>query len=117
MPEPAPFRIATEKITAVLRTSDQLIVGQLHARPQKRLKDEMNHVSDRFIAVTAARVHDVTGTRLLYETSFLLVSNAHVVSITPVSALTQLGDPEWVNAVLGNPPAALPVSRNADRLS
>jgi hypothetical protein len=117
MPEPTPFRIATETIAAVVRTPDQLIVGQLHARPQKRLKDEMNHVSDRFIAVTAARVHDVSGTRLLYETSFLLLANAHVVSITPVSALTELGDPEWVRAVLGNPPVALPAIRPADRLS
>ena len=30
----------------------------LHARPQKRLKDELNGNSDHFLALTAARVYD-----------------------------------------------------------
>jgi hypothetical protein len=107
MPDPTPVaaRIATETIAAVVRTPDQLIVGQLHARPKKRLKDEMNHVSDRFIAVTAARVYDASGTRMLYETSFLLLSNAHIVSITPMSAVTRFGEVEWASALLDGTPA------------
>ena len=84
----------------MIRTADQLVVGQLHSHPQKRLKDEMNHVSDRFIAVTAARVYDAAGSRLLYETSFLLLSNAHLVSVTPVSAVTEMGDAAWGAAVM-----------------
>ncbi len=92
--------VAKETIAAILRTPDQLIVGRLHARPQKRLKDEMNHFSDRFIAVTAARVFDASGTRLLYEASFLLVSNAHLVSVTPVSAVASFGDASWGKSVM-----------------
>ncbi len=87
--------VTKESIAVLLRTPDQLIVGQLHARPQKRLKDEMNHVSDRFVALTAARVYDAAGTRMLYEASFVLLSNAHIVSITPLSAVEQFGDAEW----------------------
>jgi hypothetical protein len=97
--------VTKESIAAILRTQDQLIVGQLHARPQKRLKDEMNHVSDRFIALTEARVYDASGTRFLYETGFLLLSNAHIVSITPVSAVEQFGDSEWARSVLGAAPS------------
>jgi hypothetical protein len=108
--------VAKESIAAVVRTADQLIVGQLHARPQKRLKDEMNHVSDRFIAITDARVFDAAGTRLLFETGFILVSNAHIVSIAPVSAVSQFGDVTWASSALAVDPAALK-PRPVDRVS
>jgi len=91
--------VAKESIAAVIRTPDQLIVAQLHARPQKRLKDEMNHVSDRFIALTDARVYDSGGARLLCEAAFMLLSNAHIVSITPVSAIERCGDGEWSRVI------------------
>jgi hypothetical protein len=94
--------VAKESIGAIVRTADQLIVGQIHARPQKRLKDEMNHLSDKFIAITDARVYDAAGTSLLYETAFMLVSNAHIVSLTPLSAVAQFGDSIWGRAV-GSP--------------
>ena len=108
--------VAKESIAAVVRTADQLIVGQLHARPQKRLKDEMNHVSDRFIAITDARVYDGGGTRLLYETAFILISNAHIVSIAPISAVSQFGDVSWASSALAGDAAALE-PRAIDRAS
>ena len=82
-----PFRVPTERIEAVVRTSVQVVVGRLHAEPGKRLKDEMNHTSMWFIAVTDARVYDPGGA-FLYETAFLLVANEHIVSITPRQSLT-----------------------------
>jgi uncharacterized protein DUF6812 len=84
---PAPY-VVKESIAAAILTSHQLIVGHLHAHPQKRLKDEMNRISDRYIAVTQARVYDTAGASLLYEASFLLVSNESVVTVTPLSAIT-----------------------------
>jgi hypothetical protein len=68
--------VAKESIAVLGRTADQLVVGHIHARLQKRLKDEKNGVSDRFLAVTAARVYDAGGTRLLYEATFLLVQSS-----------------------------------------
>jgi hypothetical protein len=95
--------IAKESIGAILRTTDQLIVGQLHARQQKRLKDELNHISDRFVAITDARVYDANGTRLCYEASFLLVSIQHILTVTPVAAVARYGDVVWRDAVLSSP--------------
>jgi hypothetical protein len=108
--------VAKESIAAVVRTADQLIVGQVHARPSKRLKDEMNHVSDRFIAITDARVYDSSGSRLLFETAFILVSNAHIVSIAPVSAVTMFGEVPWASDALAGDPATLK-PRPIDRVS
>jgi hypothetical protein len=91
---PRPLRIPTERIEAVIRTGDQLIVGRLHAEPGKRLKDEMNHTSTRFIAITDARVYDAAGRALLYESDFLLLANDHIVSVTPRDSVTG-GQAPW----------------------
>jgi hypothetical protein len=90
---PRPLRVPTERIEALVRTSAQLIVGRLHAEPGKRLKDEMNHISTRFIAITDARVYDPAGV-LLYETDFLLLANDHIVSVTPRQSVTA-GQAPW----------------------
>ena len=91
---PRPLRVPTERIEALIRTGDQLIVGRLHAEPGKRLKDEMNHTSTRFIAITGARVYDAAGRELLYETDFLLLANDHIVSVTPRQSVTA-GQAPW----------------------
>jgi hypothetical protein len=94
---PRPLRVPTERIEAVVRTGDQLIVGRLHAEPGKRLKDEMNHDSTRFIAITEARVYDAARRELLYRTDFLLVANSHIVSVTPRQSVTE-GQEPWTDA-------------------
>jgi hypothetical protein len=89
-----PLHVPTERIEAIVRTSDLLVVGRLHAEPGKRLKDEMNHTSTRFIAVTDARVYDSRGGQLLYEAEFLLLANEHIVSVTPRGSVTA-GQAPW----------------------
>jgi hypothetical protein len=82
-----PLFVPTETVAVAVRTADQLLVGYLHARPQKRLKDELNSNSDHFLALTGARVYDAEGSRLLYESSVVLLDNASIVTVTPLSAL------------------------------
>jgi hypothetical protein len=94
---PRPLRVPTERIEALIRTGDQLIVGRLHAEPGKRIKDEMNHNSTRFIAITDARVYDAAGLDLLYKTDFLLLANDHIVSVTPRQSVTS-GRAPWTEA-------------------
>jgi hypothetical protein len=91
---PRPLRVPTERIEALIRTHDELIVGRLHAQPGKRLKDEMNTDSARFIAITDARVYDAASHELLYEADFLLLANDHVVSVTPRQSV-MAGQPPW----------------------
>ena len=94
---PRPLRVPTDRIEALVRTGDQLIVGRVHAEPGKRLKDEMNHSSTRFIAITDARVYDAAGRELLYKADFLLVANSHIVSVTPRQSITA-GQAPWSDA-------------------
>ena len=83
-----PLHVPTERIEALIRAGDQLIVGRLHAEPGKRLKDEMNQTSTRFIAITDAHVYDAASRKLLYATDFLLLANGHIVTVTPRQSVT-----------------------------
>ena len=74
-------------MAVAVRMPDQLLVGFLHARPQKRLKDELNGNSDHFLALTSARVYDGAGSRLLYESSVVLLDSGSIVSVSPISAI------------------------------
>ena len=86
-PTQRPLFVPTETMAVAVRTPDQLLVGFLHARPQKRLKDELNGNSDHFLALTSARVYDGAGSRLLYESSVVLLDSGSIVSVTPISAI------------------------------
>jgi hypothetical protein len=105
VPDPyRPLRVPTDRIAAAIRTRGEVIVGRLHAEPGKRLKDEMNHSSTRFIAVTEARVYDATGRDLLYATDFLLVANDQIVTVTPLDSVTS-GRAPWRSDAPADPPA------------
>ena len=93
-PAARPLFVPTQTTAVAVRTPDQLVIGLLHARPQKRLKDELNGNSDHFLALTTARVFDPTGTRLLYESSVVLLDSGSIISVTPLSAITE-GDGAW----------------------
>ena len=98
---PRPLFVPTETAGVAVRTADQLIVGLLHAHPHKRLKDELNGTSDRYLALTEARVYDSGGNRLLYEASVVLMASTHIVSVTPLSAVRP-GECSW-SALLAAP--------------
>ena len=49
-------RVAKDTLTAFIRTGDQIIVGHVYVRPDKRLKDDLSEDTSRFLAVTDARV-------------------------------------------------------------
>jgi hypothetical protein len=86
-PTQRPLFVPTETVGVAVRTPDQLLVGFLHARPQKRLKDELNGNSEHFMALTGARVYDGAGSRLLYESSVVLLDGNSIVSVTPLNAI------------------------------
>ena len=99
-----PLFVPTETCPVAIRTADQLLVGNLHARPQKRLKDELNGNSEHFLALTAARVYDGAGSRLLYESSVVLLDSASIVSVTPLSAVTET-EAAWSKLLESNEPS------------
>ncbi|HET9222677.1 MAG TPA: hypothetical protein VFO07_09245 [Roseiflexaceae bacterium] len=88
-------RVAKDTLTAFIRTNDQVIVGHVYVRPDKRLKDDLNEDSSRFLPVTDARVYDATSEKLLYHSSFLLIAFRHIIMITPLDALADVRPVPW----------------------
>jgi len=70
--------VVTKKPVSVhLQTSQNLIRGKVHIRPDERLKDELNQ-PEIFLAVTDASVFDLAG-NLLQQCSFLAVNRQHII--------------------------------------
>lgn len=92
----APFRLAKETMPVVVRAGDQLIVGELHVMPNKRLKDELNITKDAYIALTDARVYGADGTRLLFAAAVVMVSMSQIVCVAPLSAIKEPWDVAWL---------------------
>ena len=92
----APFRLAKETMPVVVRAGDQLVVGELHVMPNKRLKDELNITKDAFIALTDARVYEAEGTRLLFAAAVVMVSMSQIVCVAPLSAIKEAWDVAWL---------------------
>src|SRR5690349_16874560 len=63
-------RVAKDTLPAFIRTGDQVIVGHVYVRPEKRLKDDLSEDTSRFLPVTDARVYDAASEKLLYHSSF-----------------------------------------------
>lgn len=99
----APFRLAKETMPVVVRAGEQIIVGELHVMPNKRLKDELNITKDAFIALTDARVYEAQGSRLLFAAGVVMVSTAQIVCVAPLNAVKEPWDVAWLPAAARPP--------------
>jgi hypothetical protein len=88
-------RISKDMLPAFVRTANQIIVGHIYIRPERRLKDELNEDTSRYLPVTNAQIYDATSEQLLYQTAFLLVAYQHIIMISPLDALEQIRDVPW----------------------
>ena len=96
----APLRLAMEMMSVVVRAGNQLVVGELHVMPNKRLKDELNITKDAFIALTDARVYEAEGTQLLFAAAVVMVSMSQIVCVAPLNAVKEPWDVAWLPAAL-----------------
>ncbi|GAB4116501.1 MAG: hypothetical protein Fur005_21600 [Roseiflexaceae bacterium] len=90
-------RVAKDAMQVLIRTADQHIIGYVYVRPDKRMKDEINEDSARFLSITDAQVFHSDSDSLIYRTSFLLVSFTHIVSITPTEAISASRPAPWMD--------------------
>jgi len=88
-------RVAKDVLPAFIRTADQVIVGNIYARPDHRLKDELSEDSSRFLAVTDVRVYENGSERLLYHTALMLIAYEHIVMIGPLDAHKHIRNVPW----------------------
>ena len=74
--------VRKDEVPVLIQTTTNLIHGFIFLRPDMRVKDEMNHSPDKFIAVTQAEVYNAAG-QVLVRSSFLTVNKDHIIWIRP----------------------------------
>jgi hypothetical protein len=88
-------RVAKDTVPALIHTADQVIVGHVYVRPEKRLKDDLSDDTSRFLPVTDARVYKASDEALLYRSGFLLVAFQHIVMISPLEEMEDIRPVPW----------------------
>ncbi|MDT8897761.1 hypothetical protein QYE77_05735 [Thermanaerothrix sp. 4228-RoL] len=80
-------RVITKRpVNVVIQTPTHRIYGQVHVRPDERLKDELDQTG-AFLAVTEATIYDTTGEQIVLRTHFLALQVQQIVWITPLEEL------------------------------
>ncbi len=79
--------ITKETVETYIQTARHTIIGQIHVRPDQRLKDALNEEHEEFLAVTDASVYDLQGEQLLFQSGFLIISHQHIEFLSPVEAV------------------------------
>lgn len=88
-------RIVKDLLPAFIRTADHVIIGNMYARPEQRLKDELNEDTSRFLAITDARVYAADSEQLLYRSALMMVAYDHIVMLSPLEAHEHVRDVPW----------------------
>ena len=81
-------RIRTASVEVDIVTMHGVVHGFVHVKPDQRIKDELNHQGERFLAVTGAtlRGHLDASPR---EVGFVAVNKSHIITVVPVN------EPRW----------------------
>lgn len=88
-------RVTKDVVRSYVRTADYIVVGNVHVRPDQRIKDELDRDTSRFLPITDAIVYEAATSRQLYQTDFLLLTYQHVVMISPIDAFGEAGNAPW----------------------
>lgn len=73
-----------ERIKVTIATTMYRIEGQMHVLSGSRLTDALNSKSKDFVAITDAKVYDITGNQLLFEPSYLAIGRESITLVFPM---------------------------------
>ncbi len=82
--------ITKKPIAVIIQTSQQLIRGEIHIRPDDRLKDTLDRENTPFLAVTNAVVLNAQQEEL-YRSSVMMINVSQIIWIIPDSEIAQAG--------------------------
>ena len=69
--------ITKDPIPATIQTQSHRILGNIHVRPEERVKDTLNN-ADPFLAITDATVFG-PNEEILFQSDFLALNQNHIV--------------------------------------
>ncbi len=78
-----------DRLPVVFITECLRVEGEVHVRPGERLTDFMNAAEYQFIAVTHARVYNLSEGGKAYSVDFLNINRSSVIIGFPMSASGQ----------------------------
>ena len=73
--------ITKKSILTLVQTSTHLVRGNVHIRPDERLKNELDR-DELFLAVTEADILDANG-KVIHHTDFLAVRRTQIIWVMP----------------------------------
>ena len=82
--------ITKQPVEVLIQTTQHLIRGFIHIRPQGRIKDEINQ-DETFLAVTSAKVFDSQG-KTLYQSKFIAINRNQILWVLPIEDLEAEGE-------------------------
>ncbi len=77
-------------VKVIIQTTAQTIHGNIHIRPEQRVKDEING-GEPFIAVTDAQVFSADG-KALQKAEFLLINREQITWMIPIDEPRTTGE-------------------------
>ena len=69
-------------VAVIIQTTSNRILGNIHVRPEERIKDELDR-PEPTLAITNASIYDSTGKSLIYKTQFLAIQKNNLVWVLP----------------------------------
>ncbi|MCC6957910.1 MAG: hypothetical protein IT316_14015 [Anaerolineales bacterium] len=79
--------VTKEPVQVIIQTETNVVRGKIHTMPDRRLKDEINHL-DKFFVVTDAVVYNTTG-KEMYRCNFIAINLEKIIWILPEEELSQ----------------------------
>jgi hypothetical protein len=83
--------ITKKPVRVMIQTSSHLIQGDIHIKPDERIKDALQF-GDHYVAVTNACVYNGEG-KELYRCNFIALNQSHIVWLMPTDDLIEPGQP------------------------
>ena len=72
-----------DRVKVTIATTIYRIEGEMHVLAGSRLTDALNSKAKDFLAITDAKVYDLTGNQLLFEPSYLAVGRDSISLLFP----------------------------------
>jgi hypothetical protein len=83
-------KINKVSVSVIIKTDDNIIIGDLHIRPQNRIMDELCF-AEQYLALTDAVVYESSG-KARFKTRFMTVNTSKIVYVIPKDEL--IGKPD-----------------------
>jgi len=78
-------------IAVVVQTTANLIRGEIHIRPDERLKDALDGDGKPFVAITNAIILNAQNEEI-YRAKFIILNREQIVWILPEDEINQAGE-------------------------